>query len=104
MWMPRGQQAVVVTPGVNVKRHLAGSLHWRTGERFVSFPATQRNAELFIRHLKDLCRRLRRYRRIHVICTDATFHDCVKVREFLARWGGRIVLHFLPKYAPKTNY
>jgi len=103
MWMPRGQQAVVVTPGTNVKRYLAGSLHWRTGELFVSSPGTQRNAELFIRHLKDLCRRLRRYRRIHVICDNAKFHDCVKVREFLARWGSRIVLHFLPKYAPQTN-
>ena len=23
--------------------------------------------------------------------------------EYLARWGGRIMLHFLPKYAPQTN-
>jgi len=103
MWMPRGQQAEVVTPGVNVKRYLAGSLHWRTGKLLVSSPGTQRNAELFVRHLEDLRRRLRRYRRIHVICDNAKFHDCAKVREFLARWGHRIVLHFLPKYAPETN-
>src|SRR5438552_3270238 len=25
MWMPRGQQAAVVTPGTNVKRYMAGS-------------------------------------------------------------------------------
>jgi len=31
MWMRRGQQAEVPTPGTNVKRYLAGSLHWRTG-------------------------------------------------------------------------
>ena len=30
-WMPRGRQAQVTTPGNNDKRHLAGSLHWRTG-------------------------------------------------------------------------
>jgi transposase len=31
MWMERGKQAVVVTPGNNEKRYLAGSLNWRTG-------------------------------------------------------------------------
>jgi transposase len=31
MWMPKGQQAQVVTPGDNDKGYLAGSLHWRTG-------------------------------------------------------------------------
>ena len=44
MWMFRGRQAEVVTPGTNVKRHLAGSLHWRTGKLLVLFAghATQR--------------------------------------------------------------
>src|SRR5262249_20953511 len=31
MWMRRGEQAVVETPGTNEKRYLAGSIHWRTG-------------------------------------------------------------------------
>lgn len=31
MWMRRGRQATVVTPGTNEKRYLAGSLNWRTG-------------------------------------------------------------------------
>src|SRR3954462_8446803 len=30
MWMKRGQQATVETPGNNEKRYLAGSIHWRT--------------------------------------------------------------------------
>jgi transposase len=103
MWMRRGQQAEVVTPGTNVKRYLAGSLNWRTGKLLVSSPGTQRNAELFVRHLDDLRRRLRCYRCIHVVCDNAKFHDCGKVQRFLARWGHRIVLHFLPTYAPQTN-
>jgi transposase len=32
MWMVKGRQAAVVTPGTNVKRYLAGSLHWRSGD------------------------------------------------------------------------
>ena len=37
-WMVRGEQAEVVTPGNNEKRHLAGSLHWRTGRLLLSAP------------------------------------------------------------------
>jgi putative transposase len=102
-WMPRGEQAQVVTPGTNEKRHLAGSLHWRTGTLLLSEPGNHRNAELFVLHLDDLRRRLRGYRRIHVICDNARFHDCQAVRDYLELWGDRIVLHFLPKYAPETN-
>jgi hypothetical protein len=44
-WMRRGQQAEVVTPGNNQKRHVAGSLHWRTRSLLVSEPSTRRNTE-----------------------------------------------------------
>jgi len=102
-WMPRGEQAEVVTPGTNEKRHLAGSLHWRTGALLISEPGRRRNAELFVAHLDDLRCRLRSYHRIHVICDNARFHDCRAVWDYLQQWGDRIVLHFLPKYAPQTN-
>jgi putative transposase len=102
-WMVRGEQAEVVTPGNNEKRYLAGSLHWRTGQLLLSAPGRRRNADLFVAHLDDLRRRLRGYRVIHVVCDNARFHDCRKVQAFLARYEGRIVLHFLPKYAPETN-
>lgn len=102
-WMPVGDQAVVETPGNNVKRHVSGSLAWRTGTLLISPPSKRRNAELFIAHLDDLRRRLRGVRKIHVICDNAPFHDCRQVRKYLDRWGHRIELHFLPKYAPETN-
>jgi len=102
-WMGRGAQTQVVTPGNNVKRHLAGSLAWRTGRLFVSPPGTRRNSELFVQHLDDLRRRLRGYRKIHVICDNAVFHNCRRVTEYLGRWSHRMQLHFLPKYSPETN-
>jgi transposase len=102
-WMVRGQQTEVVTPGNNVKRHLSGSLVWRTGTMIVSSPGTRRNTQLFLAHLDDLRRRLRGYRKIHVICDNAPFHTCRAVTKYLERWGHRITLHFLPKYAPQTN-
>ena len=105
MWMPRGEQAQVVTPGTNVKRYLAGSMSWRSGELIVT-EGTGRNAELFVRHLDDLRRRFRRYRKVHVICDNARFHT-VKgsrvVRKYMAEHGDRIVLHYLPAYSPQDN-
>jgi putative transposase len=102
-WMVCGQQTEVVTPGNNEKRHLAGSLHWRTGRLLLSAPGRQRNAVLFLAHLDDLRRQLRGYVKIHVICDNARFHTCGAVQDYLAQWGHRIELHFLPKHAPETN-
>jgi|SRR5687767_944906 len=102
-WMPRGEQAEVVTPGNNQKRHLAGSLVWRTGTLVVSPPGTRRNTALFLAHLDELRRRFRWAKRIHVICDNAAFHKSRAVAEYRRRWNRRIDLHFLPCYAPETN-
>jgi transposase len=103
MWMKKGEQATVETPGNNRKCHAAGSLVWKTGTLLVSPPQGRRNTALFLAHLDDLRRRLRAWKRIHVICDNAAFHHSRPVREYLVKWGHRIVLHFLPKYAPETN-
>jgi transposase len=105
MWMLRGQQAEVVTPGNNTKRYLAGSLIWRTGELILT-EGRKRNADLFLAHLDELRRRYRCHRVIHVICDNAAFHTparCRKVKAYLERWGHRIRIHFLPTYSPDTN-
>jgi putative transposase len=104
-WMRRGQQAEVETPGDNEKRSLAGSMNWRTGTLWVT-QGKKRDGALFVQHLDELRRRLRRYRVIHVICDNARFHQaakCKRLAEYLKQWGHRIVLHYLPVYAPQTN-
>jgi transposase len=105
MWMRRGRQAEVVTPGTNVKRYLSGSMSWRTGELVVT-EGTRRNAELFVRHLDDLRRRFRHHRVVHVVCDNARFHTAAGsrlVRAYLAEHGDRVVLHCLPAYGPQDN-
>jgi transposase len=103
MWMRKGQQAEVATPGDNAKRYLAGSLHWRTGA-LITTEGDKRDGKLFVAHLHELRRRLRRYKVIHVICDNAKFHDgCWEVWEFCYRYGDRVKLHFLPRYAPELN-
>lgn len=103
MWMLKGQQAEITTPGNNRKCHVCGSLVWNTGTLLVSQPESRRNADLFLAHLDDLRHRLRSWKRIHVICDNARFHDCRKVWKYLDQWSHRITLQFLPKYAPETN-
>jgi len=105
MWMAKGEQAEVVTPGNNVKRYLSGSMSWRSGELVVT-QGTRRNAELFVQHLDDLRRSFRHYKKVHVICDNARFHTIKGsrlVRQFLAEHGDRIVLHYLPAYSPQDN-
>ena len=102
MWMAKGRQAPLPTPGDNEKGYLAGSLHWRTGALFETI-GPQRDGALFVRHLDELRRRLRRYKKIHVICDNAKFHKQGAVVRFLKEHGGRVVLHYLPRYAPECN-
>lgn len=105
MWMEKGQQATVSTPGTNHKRYLGGSMQWPSGELTVT-EGTGRNADLFCRHLDDLRCRYRRYRKIHVICDNLKTHKpdkCKAVADYLAKWGHRVELHYLPTYAPETN-
>jgi putative transposase len=83
MWMLKGRQATVQTPGTNRKRHLAGSMHWRTAQVFLTeaAPKQGRDSSLFVKHLDDLRRRRRRYKKIHVICDNAGFHTRHEVIE-----------------------
>jgi transposase len=69
-------------------------------------PREGRTAALFCRHLDDLRRAFRQYRAVHIICDNARVHkpDHARlVKEYLGRWGGRVVLHHLPAYAPECN-
>ena len=105
MWMPRGKQSEVLTPGNNEKKYIAGSLNWRTG-KLVASTGPRRDAQLFIEHLDELRRRYRRCAVIHVICDNARFHTAKGsklVKLYLEQWGHRIVLHYLPSYSPDAN-
>ncbi len=105
MWMAKGYQAAVATPGDNEKRHLSGSIHWRTGQVFVTEgrPKQGRDTALFLAHLDDLRSRLRRYTKIHVICDNARCHTSEAVAVYLWDHRDRIDLHFLPAYSPDGN-
>ena len=101
MWMPRGEQALLLTPGTNRKRHLVGSLAWGSC-LLVTTWAERRDSAAFLAHVDQLRRTFRGRRLIHVICDNAAFHKSKAVKAYLKKHR-RVRLHYLPTYAPETN-
>lgn len=101
-WMLPGQQKVVVTPGQNVKRYLAGALSV-DGRGVVAVEAERKNSELFLALLQKLARLHPRAPRIHLILDNYVIHTSARVRRYLRQDGQRFVLHFLPPYSPDDN-
>jgi len=101
-YMRRGKQLVVLTPGKNVKRYVAGALNARSG-KVVHVMAERKNSELFLALVDALRRAYRRARRIHLILDNFIIHKSRRTLRHLARLAGRVVLHFLPPYSPESN-
>jgi putative transposase len=101
-YMRRGKQLVVLTPGKNVKRYVAGALNARSG-KVVHAVAERKNSELFLALVDALRRTYRRARRIHLVLDNFIIHKSRRTLRHLAGLGGRIVLHFLPPYSPESN-
>ncbi len=105
MWMLRGQQKKIRAPGVHPpKRHECVATDWRTGD-LVRVRGESRNAALFCRLLEACLERSARRKRRVIVVTDGpkihTPEGSLRVRELLARYGGRLRLRYIPKYEPK---
>ena len=72
-------------------------MHWRTGVIFAT-EGPKLDEKLFLAHLEHLRHRLRRFRKVHVICDCAKFHHGDAVREYLAKYRDQIELETLPAY------
>lgn len=77
----RGQQKVVVTPGQNRTRYLAGTL---------------------VVNGRDLLNSARA-RRLHPVLDNYGIHSSRRVRAYLTEHGSLFQLHFLPPYSPEHN-
>lgn len=101
-WMLPGHQRLVVTPGQNQKRYLAGALD-ATTRSLHYVEASKKNSELFIKLLWHVASRYRDRKRVHFILDNFGIHSSRKTQQALADLGGRVVLHFLPPYTPEAN-
>jgi len=100
-WMLRGQQKLVMTPGQNQKRYLAGALS-RDGRTLVVVDSDRKNSDLFLRLLDALAARHPGRQIIHVVLDNYKIHSAQRVVRYLEN-ASRLVLHFLPPYSPDAN-
>jgi transposase len=101
-WMLPGTQREVPTPGTNVKRYFAAAMDART-ERLVWVRAERKNSGLFIGLLKKLRAAYADKAVIHVILDNYAIHSSRQTKLWLAQFGQKIRLHFLPPYCPDDN-
>ncbi len=101
-WMLPGTQRLVVTPGNNEKRYLAGAyepLH----DRLVYVEGERKASWLFLNLLRALLETYPAAETIHVILDNYIVHKSRGTRAWLAEFGARLRLHFLPPYSPNEN-
>jgi len=101
-WMLRAEQKVVVTPGINKKRYIAGALNAKTGE-IVYVTAEKKDTDLFIRLLAELKQVYPKAKRIHLILDNYSIHSSKNAEIALRHFAKNFVLHFLPPYSPEHN-
>ena len=90
-WMPRGHRRVVVTPGQNRKRFVAGALNALTG-KLTWVGGTSKASLLFQALVWKLAAEYRGARRIHIILDNYVIHSSRSTQRFLAQFGDRVVL------------
>jgi transposase len=101
-WMLPGVQRLVLTPGNNEKRYLAGAYEPRR-DRLIYVEGERKASWLFLNLLRALLESYRGARTIHVILDNFIIHKSRVTRAWLAEFGARLRLHFLPPYCPNDN-
>jgi putative transposase len=101
-YMRRGEQLVVLTPGKNVKRYVAGALNSRAG-KVIHVVAERKNSDLFLALVDALRRAYRSAKRIHLVLDNFIIHKSRATPRHLATLGSRVRLHFPPPYSPESN-
>jgi transposase len=103
-WTARGRQKMVLTPGCNEKRYLAGAWNPKTG-RLIYVEGERKNSLLFLELLYKLATKT--YpdaKQIHLILDNYGIHDSLQVRLALrSARAEKLKLHFLPPYCPDHN-
>ncbi len=101
-WMLPGQQKLVVTPGKNAKRYVAGALNAETG-RLLWVSGERKTSALFLALLAHLLDAYPAAATIHLILDNYGIHTSKAVQAALISWARRVRLHFLPPYCPSAN-
>lgn len=101
-WMLPGTQRLVLTPGNNEKRYLAGAYE-PLNDRIVYVEGDRKASWIFLNLLRALLETYEYAKSIHVILDNFIIHKSLVTKAWLAEFGTRLQLHFLPPYCPNEN-
>jgi transposase len=93
--------AVEQTTGRN-RLNIHGAINLETGQTHI-LTADKINGLSLIKLLSEIERTHTAMRLIHVFLDNAKYHKADIVKEWLAKAGRKIVLHFLPPYCPHLD-
>jgi transposase len=99
-WGARGETPVVECPGQRQSVSAASAVTAQGAFWFCMYEGAL-NGELFIELLKKMMHRRRKS--VHLILDSLPAHKTAIVRDYVASTEGRLMLHFLPGYAPDLN-
>ena len=101
MWSPVGQQVMIPTPKQPYKRYGLGAVNYYTGETVVIFRRRKRRRE--VAELLGTLLEKHPDETIYVAWDNANTHEDDEVEAVLRAACGRLVLLYLPTYAPWLN-
>ena len=99
-WALRGQTPVVQRPGQRQSMSAASAVSARGAFWFCTYDGAL-NGELFVELLRQLMHR--RKKPVHLILDSLPAHKRAIVRDYVEATEGKLMLHFLPGYAPDLN-
>jgi transposase len=101
MWSPVGQQVMIPTPRQPEKRYGLGAVNYHTGETVVIFRRRKRRRE--VAELLDALLEKHPDEIIYVAWDNANTHEDDEVEAVVRAACGRLILLYLPTYAPWLN-
>ena len=101
MWSPRGQQVMIPTPKQPEKRYGLGAVNYHTGETVVIFRRRKRRRE--VAELLEALLRKHPDETIYLAWDNSNTHEDDEVEAVVRAAAGRLVLLYLPTYAPWLN-
>ncbi len=101
MWSPLGQQVMIPTPQQPEKRYGLGAVNYHTGENVVIFRRRKRRRE--VAELLETLLEKHPDETIYVAWDNSTTHEDDEVEAVVRAACGRLILLYLPTYAPWLN-
>lgn len=99
-WGVRGRTRIVEHPGQRQSISAASAVNARGGFWYCTYQGGL-TAELFVSLLRKLMQH--RPKPVHLVVDGLPAHKTRLVKDFVQSTEGRLMLHFLPGYAPELN-